>query len=203
VPKWVPTVDSIKTAFQSVIENVKANIQKPGKSKKELAIELTLVVVQFLGITLCIIGIPMGNPWFLAQISGVALILLGAFYFVAAAATMGTQLTFLPTANPGVTLQTEGVFGHCRHPQYFGVISICLGLSLLFTSSSRLLWTVVVWLVLDKKADIEEMYLAEEKHDLYPTYMATKPKFIPGRLVTGQPEVYSTLEEEQATQIAE
>uniref|UniRef100_A0A7S2C155 Protein-S-isoprenylcysteine O-methyltransferase n=1 Tax=Haptolina brevifila TaxID=156173 RepID=A0A7S2C155_9EUKA len=198
LPIWVPSVEAIKEPFKNVMPNAMSNMQKPGKSKKELAIELTLVVIQFTGILLCILGLPCGAPpWFLAQIAGVALVAVGAFYFVAAPATLGTKLTFLPTPTTGFELVTEGVFDHCRHPQYFGVLAFCIGLSLVTLSAERLLWTVVVWLVLDKKADIEEMYLAEVHPDIYPAYVASKPKFIPGRLVTGRLESYSELDEEK------
>lgn len=186
VPAYVPSVDAVKTAYDSLLDNVKSNIQTPGKNKMELAIELTLVVIQFAGILLCFIGVPMGvPPWFLSQILGIALIGIGAFFFFAAAATLGTKLTFLPTPTPGYSLITVGVYERCRHPQYFGVIAVLLGLSLATLSPERLVWATVVYLVLDKKADIEEMYIAEEKPEAYPDYAASKPKFFPGRLVTG------------------
>jgi len=204
VPNWVPSVDSIQLAFKASVENVKSNLTAAGKNKKEAAMEVLLVLLQVVFVLLILLGLPGAPPpWFIAQILGVVLFLLGAFFFVAATATMGTKLTFLPTPTAGMTLVDQNVYQHCRHPQYFGMIAFGLGLSLVSLSCNRLLWTVLLWLVLEKKADIEELCLAEEFPDTYPAYAMVRPKFIPGRIITGAPEYQSFDTETADDKIAE
>lgn len=67
------------------------------------------------------------------------------------------------------------------------MISFGLGFSLVTLSSSRLIWVALMWLALDKLADIEELFLGEY-YPGYKEYAAELPKFIPGRLVTGRPD---------------
>jgi len=187
VPAWVPSHESIVAAFTSSLDNVKANITMQGKSKKDIAIELALIFVQLSSLLLIIIGLPPlpAPPFLLAQIAGVALMIVGIFYLLASPATLASKLSFMPTPGPGAVLTTEGVFAHCRHPQYFGLVTFGLGLSLISLSPNRLFWTVVMWLALEKKADIEEICMVEAFPE-YTDYMKDKPKFIPGRLITGQ-----------------
>ena len=85
----------------------------------------------------------------------------------------------LPGADPRrKPLTTEGGFGLCRHPQYAGLIALCLSICLLSQSADRLFYTLWLMLVLDKKADLEEQRLSEE-HPEYSTYLLRVPKFIP------------------------
>jgi len=71
---------------------------------------------------------------------------------------------------------------------YFGMVTFALGLSLVSLSPWRMCWTTVMWLALEKKADIEELCLTEQFPESYIAYAATRPKFIPGRLVAGKLE---------------
>lgn len=190
VPTYIPSVDAIKRSFVPAVDNVKANIQQPGKNMKEAAIEVTILVVEVVAFLMAILGIaPAAPPWALAQLTGLALLVVGAFYFVAAAATISSSLSFLPTPNPGmVTFIREGVFAHCRHPMYFGMVTFAVGLSLVSLSPWRMCWTTVMWVALEKKADIEELCLTEQFPESYIAYAATRPKFIPGRIVSNNKE---------------
>ena len=199
VPLWIPSVQAIKTAGLASVDNVKANLQRPGKSKKEMAIELSLLLAQYGGFLFLLIGLGPGvPPYFLAQLSGVALMVVGAFFVVAAVATLATKLSLLPTPSDDADVVTTGVFGHCRHPQYFGMITFGIGLSLLTLSTSRLTYTVIMWLALEKKADIEELCLSQQYPDSYPKYAEGLPKFIPGRLVDDSIETFQKFDEEDA-----
>ena len=66
----------------------------------------------------------------------------------------------------------------CRHPQYAGLLALCLSVCLLSQSADRLFYTMLLMIVLDKKADLEEQRLSEE-HPEYSTYLLRVPKFIP------------------------
>ena len=118
----------------------------------------------------------------IAQLAGLALVVVGLFYTLAAPATLASKLSLFPTPSPTAVLVTEGVFSHCRHPQYFGMVTFGLGLSLLSLSFNRLFYVTLLWIALEKKADIEEITLAEKFPD-YLDYAKDKPKFIPGRLI--------------------
>jgi len=61
---------------------------------------------------------------------------------------------------------------------YFGAVALCLGFSLLTASLGRLFWTVMLWLVLEAKADNEEAFMLKA-YPGYKEYLATTPKFIP------------------------
>ena len=64
---------------------------------------------------------------------------------------------------------------------YLGALCFCLGFSLLLLSVDRLFWVVVLYIVLDAKADIEESLLLKgELATEYEPYARSKPKFIPG-----------------------
>ena len=186
IPSWVPSHESIVSATLSVKDNVLANVQAEGKDKKEMAIEVSLVFVQVVAFLFAILGVPpfMRPPFFIFQICGVALAVVGIFYFLASGATLASKLSVLPTPSPSAMLVTEGVFAHCRHPQYFGMVAFTLGLSMLTVSVHRLFYVVLLWIALEKLADIEELCLLE-KFPEYADYMKDKPKFIPGRLVGG------------------
>ena len=80
---------------------------------------------------------------------------------------------------PTPRLLTSDVFALCRHPQYCGLGAFCLGLCLLSQATQSVVWTLVLVLVLDKKADLEEAELAKKFPD-YAHYLLQTPKFLPG-----------------------
>ena len=85
----------------------------------------------------------------------------------------------LPTADPRRKPVTSGGGFHlCRHPQYAGLLALCLSVCLLSQSADRLFYTMCLMVVLDKKADLEEQTISEE-HPEYASYLLRVPKFIP------------------------
>ena len=186
-PLWAPSYESLLSLPEAVLDNAKAVLLDPTKDKKDIAIEVTIVFVQYVALLFAFLGVPPlpPPPWFLAQFAGVALACVGIFFFLTSPATLAGRLTVLPTVGPEAVLVTEGVFSHCRHPQYFGLIAFALGVSTLSLSLNRLFWTVLMWLVLEKKADIEEACLLGKFPGRYSHYMTTTPKLIPGVLIGG------------------
>ena len=132
------------------------------------SIELSLVAAQCIGILFVVLGVPAipPPPYFIAQIVALALIVVGVYYFFTSTAMLAGSLSIMPTPGPGTVLINYGVFGHCRHPLYFGLMTFALGVSLLTLSFNRLFWTVVLMIALDKKADLEEACLL----DTFPAY---------------------------------
>ena len=120
VPKWIPSVTAIKMTFPSSIENMKTNLSRPTKDKKEAAIELTIVLFEAVSFLLMIVGLaPAILPWNATQIVGLVLILLGSLFFLTSAATLGARLSFLPSTLPSseansTFLITDGIYKHCR-----------------------------------------------------------------------------------------
>ena len=70
------------------------------------------------------------------------------------------------------------VFGLCRHPQYAGLLALCLSICLISQSADRLFYTLILMIVLDKKADLEEHDMVKS-HPEYARYLLQVPKFIP------------------------
>jgi len=205
VPTWIPSVQALQMAFPASIENMKANLTRPTKSKKEAAIECVLVLLEVIAFLMMLLGIVPGvPPWGIPEFVGIALFVVGAFYFVTAAATVGVKLSFLPSTLPSsepnsTSLITEGVYAHCRHPMYLGTLAASLGFSMLTLSFGRLFWTTVLYITLEIKADAEELIL-NDQFEKYADYAARTPKFVPGinRLITGRDETaasFNRLEE--------
>ena len=199
VPGWIPSIQSLKAPFPASIINMKANITG-SKSTRDKVIEGAFVVTEGIAFLMVIIGLVPGYlPYNLSRLLGFALMVLGAFYFLAAVAVVGARLSFLPSplkyqdivGNDGAQttrLVKNGVYGHCRHPMYFGVLGFCLGWSMVLISVERLFWFAVLYIVLDAKADIEESLLLKGEFAAdYEPYVRSKPKFIPGLylLLTG------------------
>ena len=200
VPGWIPSIQSLKAPVPASIINMKANITG-SKSTRDKVIEGAFVVTEGIAFLMVIIGLVPGYlPYNLSRLLGFALMVLGAFYFLAAVAVVGARLSFLPSplkyqdivGNDGAQttrLVKNGVYGHCRHPMYFGVLGFCLGWSMVLISVERLFWFAVLYIVLDAKADIEESLLLKGEFAAdYEPYVLSKPKFIPGLylLLTGK-----------------
>jgi len=93
--------------------------------------------------------------------------------------SLGDSLTPWPKPVDKNQLQTNGVFSLCRHPIYGCLIITCGGLSVLSASYARLVFTLILFSVLDKKAEKEEEFLLE-KHKDYGDYMQDVPsRFFP------------------------
>ena len=76
------------------------------------------------------------------------------------------------------------VFGLCRHPQYAGLLALCLSICLISQSADRLFYTLILMIVLDKKADLEEHDMVKS-HPEYARYLLQVPKFIPSLTALG------------------
>ena len=83
--------------------------------------------------------------------------------FTQSTTTLPSGGMLLPTADPRRKPLTEaGGFHIVRHPQYAGLLALCLSVCLLSQSADRLFYTMLLMIVLDKKADLEEQAISEE-----------------------------------------
>lgn len=114
----------------------------------------------------------------LGIVAGLALCATGLGLGYAGSMDLGSSMTPWPKPVSDNELQTTGSFGVARHPIYGGSILLGLGLSLLSHSFERLLFTIVLYIVMDLKAAKEEEWLAQV-HPGYKEYQQHVPKLLP------------------------
>ena len=104
----------------------------------------------------------------------------GYLFTTSSYALPSAGIILLPGSDPRRKPLTSGhsVFGLCRHPQYAGLFALCLSICLVSQSADRLFYTLLLMIVLDKKADLEEMSMVET-HPEYARYLLQVPKFMP------------------------
>jgi len=91
---------------------------------------------------------------------------------------LGQSLTPLPyPKEDGQLTQTE-VYSIVRHPLYSGLIILTLAWALYLISLSHLLCSLILFLLLDRKAAQEEMWLTQ-KYPEYENYRHRVKKLIP------------------------
>lgn len=119
---------------------------------------------------------PEGPPWVPAP-----LLLAGGLVALAAARTLGRNLTPATTPVRDGTLVVTGIYRWVRHPIYTGVILGLWGIGWLATNwRAGLLALAVSYTYFDRKAAVEEARLTE-RYPEYPAYRARVPKLLPWR----------------------
>lgn len=145
------------------------------------------VAVQFVLITLIVLSpcFPLpGLPAWPAALRGIAhlggiLLLLGSLAFVQLAAhQLGRSLTPLPKPKEGASLVSSGVYAKVRHPIYTGILGMGLGWAAAWRDPQALLLTAGLYLLFDRKAAREELWLLEAYPD-YAEYRRKVPRLIP------------------------
>jgi protein-S-isoprenylcysteine O-methyltransferase Ste14 len=110
--------------------------------------------------------------------AGVLLGLLGVGIAGLGVRDLGTNLTSFPRPRERGTLVQEGLYGLVRHPIYCGVLLAALGWSLARASTVALLLTLALGLFFDRKAAVEERWLAARFPE-YTAYRKRVKKLIP------------------------
>lgn len=124
-----------------------------------------------------------GDRWALALGSagrgvGIALVALGAAFFVASARALGTNLTAFPRPRPEGALVTSGAYALVRHPIYAAVFLVALGWSLLHDDGATLGAALVLLVFFDLKSRREERWLVERFPE-YRRYQGRVRKLVP------------------------
>lgn len=85
----------------------------------------------------------------------------------------------MPSTKEGTSLRTEGIYAICRHPMYAGLLIFCASFSILTDSFTRLALTAALFLVVDKKAALEEAALEDKYGAPYKSYKSITKRFVP------------------------
>uniref|UniRef100_A0A7S0E531 Protein-S-isoprenylcysteine O-methyltransferase n=1 Tax=Hanusia phi TaxID=3032 RepID=A0A7S0E531_9CRYP len=118
----------------------------------------------------------------LEQVSGIAVAGSGFALLYISTQDLGESLSPFPKATEDNVLQTDGVYSICRHPMYGGLILACIGLAMTTVSFSRMLFTIILLLILNQKADVEEGFLVQKHGESYKEYAKKVPKLVPNDL---------------------
>ncbi len=111
-------------------------------------------------------------------VAGGAAIAAGLLLVIAGSRRLGRYLSPLPYPSPGSPLVDQGIYAWIRHPLYSGLVLGGLGLSLWQGSLRQLLLALALFLVLDRKASLEERFLSEA-FPAYPRYRERTAKLVP------------------------
>ena len=128
-------------------------------------IEIILVIFQFLIISLHFIKfqfihkieIIKGNSIF--SFLGFIFIILGSIIILFAIKDLGSNLSPLPRPIANGSLITSGIYSFIRHPMYYSLILISLGVFTIKLSLYYLFLTISLTLVIKFKIILEEQYL--------------------------------------------
>jgi protein-S-isoprenylcysteine O-methyltransferase Ste14 len=150
---WSNLHKKILLVTNSLIRNSKEG--EVGKRGEELIFSSVLLV------WLITIGGVNAIFVFLLRISSLVSVIKGLQLIIYSLSQLGEHASpFLPPVK-GSELVTHGAYEEIRHPMYGGLVMLCAGLSSLLRDSDRLLLSLVLAVVLDRKANIEEKYLTE------------------------------------------
>lgn len=109
---------------------------------------------------------------------GVTLILIGALLFTFILISFGQYMTPNPVPRDNAILKTTGLYKYVRHPMYFTVLVLLLGVILYFQAFFSLIWLVIAFFFLVYKSTFEESYLMK-KFPEYTAYRSATKRIIP------------------------
>ena len=140
------------------------------------------VAVQFLLIALLFTAPRQADPYGtfsdLLGIVGVAVIALGAVILVTSFVRLGRSLTANPVPKDDGVLVTSGLYGRVRHPIYFGLLVLALGVVLDAGWWPQIIIALMLYFLLNIKAQFEEDLL-RKKYPEYKAYALKTPRFFP------------------------
>lgn len=140
------------------------------------------VAIQFLLIFLLVLSPRMEKPYGdLSEIIGfvgLGFIILGSAILLYSFLGLGNSLTPLPIPREQGTLVTSGMYSRVRHPIYFALLMMGLGVVLDAGYWPQLLILIMLYTLLSIKADFEESLLRQKYPD-YKKYAEKTPRFFP------------------------
>ena len=140
------------------------------------------VAVQFLLIALLFTAPRQPEPYGafsdVVGIVGVAVIALGAVILVTSFVRLGRSLTANPVPKEDGVLVTSGLYGRVRHPIYFGLLVLAIGVVLDAGWWPQIVIELMLYFLLNIKAQFEEDLL-RKKYPEYKAYAQKTPRFFP------------------------
>ena len=151
---------------------MKLNTYKQIKSSKK---ELLLVVSQFMIIALHFIKVNLFNQkliqgeYLIINYIANFLIILSVIIIVFSAKDLGKSLSPMPFPKENSKLITNGIYSTIRHPMYYSLIIISLGLFIKSLTIYNLILSISLTFIISNKIKIEEEYLTKKfkKYTLY------------------------------------
>lgn len=140
------------------------------------------VAVQFLLLALLFTSPRQPNPYGdfspIIGILGVAVMALGIVILVLSFLRLGRSLTANPVPKDDGVLVTSGLYARVRHPIYFGLLVLAFGVVLDAGWWPQLVIALMLYFVLNIKAQFEEDLL-RAKYPEYKAYALKTPRFFP------------------------
>lgn len=120
---------------------------------------------------------PETNP---ASYAGAAIVFAGGIIFFLSRKTLGRYFTFQVVIQEKQKLVKSGIYKKVRHPGYFSILLVFIGLSISLSAYFGLVFVIVLLLpaVLFRISREEEMLISEFKSE-YLKYMESSKKIIP------------------------
>jgi len=93
---------------------------------------------------------------------GAILLAAGAVFGIAGTRAIGRKRTPFPCPLAGAELVQRGIYSLVRHPLYASLIYLGAGRALIWASGAAAITTIVLTVLLDRKARLEERWLVQE-----------------------------------------
>ena len=142
------------------------------------------VVVQFILLILIVLSSAYEFKYYprplmpVVHYIGVTFILLAAMLFTVIIISFGQYMTPNPVPREKAILKTTGFYTIVRHPMYFTVLLLMLGIVLYFQAFFSLIWLPILFIFFTVKASMEEKFL-KQKYPEYHDYSKQVKRLIP------------------------
>jgi len=121
---------------------------------------------------------PFGELTSILSILGLLVMAAGIAILLASFMKLGKSLTANPVPKDDAELVVTGLYSRVRHPIYFGLLVLGLGVVLDAGYWPQIIIWIFLYIQLHIKANFEE-YLLKQKHPGYSAYAAKTPRFFP------------------------
>lgn len=142
----------------------------------------SLVLLQFVLIGLLVLSprqeAPYGGASEIIGFIGVGFIAIGSIVLLVSFLSLGNALTALAIPKDNGTLITTGIYSRVRHPIYFALLLMSLGIMLDAGYWPQVIVAMLLYVLLSNKADFEESLL-RERYPQYKQYAEKTPRFFP------------------------